>query len=59
MPQPSATTAYQQVTQWDQAWQTMSMATPLAPLNDADASNDGIQKPEDEEPGSTGVDTYA
>ena len=68
MPQPSATTAYQQLTQWDQTWQTMSMATPITPVDDTDASNggvqvqphgdqtdagnNGIQKPEGLEPGS-------
>lgn len=62
------TTAYQQVTEWDQAWQTMNMAKPLQPVNgtdasndgiqlqphgdDTDASNSGIQKPEGEESGS-------
>jgi len=39
------TTAYQQTTQWDQAWQKMEMAKPLYPLDQTDASNHGVQKP--------------
>ena len=59
MPQPSATTAYQQVTQWDQQWQAMNMAAPIQPLNDTNASNNGVQTPAGEEPGAQGLNTYA
>jgi hypothetical protein len=39
------TTAYQQTTQWDQAWQQMEMAKPVSPLDDTDSSNNGVQEP--------------
>jgi hypothetical protein len=48
----SSTTAYEQVTQWQQNWQSMDMSRPLVPVNNTDASNDGVQKAIDLEPGS-------
>jgi hypothetical protein len=39
------TTAYQQVTQWDQSWEKMDMSKPLYPLDGTDSSNNGVQKP--------------
>ena len=56
MPQPSSTTAYQQVTQWVQAWQTVNMAKPLQPVNDTDASNNGIEKQPDGDQTDAGND---
>jgi hypothetical protein len=41
----TSTTAYQQVTQWDQSWEKMDMSKPLDPVDDTDSSNNGIQKP--------------
>jgi len=41
----SPTTAYQQVTDWNQSWQKMEMAKPLYPLDDTDSSNNGVQEP--------------